>query len=65
MPIFEYRCLACGNKFEQLLLANESPHLACPVCNSLKIEKVVSISSFRLKGTGWYQTDFKEHKGEK
>lgn len=66
MPIFEYCCSNCGNKFEQLSLSSkEVERVECPLCKSIKIEKIVSLGSFRLKGSGWYQTDFKEQKGEK
>ena len=65
MPIFEYRCLDCKNEFEQFSLSlNSVEQVECPLCKSIKIEKIISLSSFRLKGNGWYQTDFKEQKGK-
>lgn len=59
MPIYEYRCTACKHKLEALQKLNDPPLQLCPHCNSLTLQKLISAVSFRLKGSGWYETDFK------
>jgi len=59
MPIYEYQCQACGYMLEKLQKINEVPLVDCPQCNQPKLSKQVSLSSFKLKGGGWYETDFK------
>jgi putative FmdB family regulatory protein len=59
MPIYEYQCGACGHVLEQLEKIGEAPLVVCPDCNKPELQKLVSASSFQLKGTGWYATDFK------
>ena len=59
MPIYEYRCSACGFETEFLQRLNDAPHTKCPECGKRKLEKQVSAAGFQLKGTGWYATDFK------
>jgi putative FmdB family regulatory protein len=59
MPIYEYRCEACGHTLETLQKVSDSPLLRCPVCGKDALRKLVSASAFRLKGGGWYETDFK------
>lgn len=59
MPIYEYQCQLCGYKFEQLQSLSEKPLRVCPQCKKAKLVKLVSNTSFQLKGTGWYVTDFK------
>jgi putative FmdB family regulatory protein len=59
MPIYEYRCAACGHKLEALQKFTEAPLSACPVCGKEALAKLVSLAGFQLKGTGWYATDFK------
>ena len=63
MPIYEYRCDACGAKIEALQKMSDKPLEVCSVCGSASLRKLVSAASFRLKGEGWYETDFKT--GEK
>ncbi len=60
MPIYEYRCLACGHELEKLQKLNDSPLTDCPVCNEAALKKQMSAAGFRLKGSGWYETDFKK-----
>lgn len=60
MPIFEYRCQACGHAFDILQKAAEGALRKCPECGKLKLKKLVSAPSFHLKGTGWYKTDFRD-----
>ena len=64
MPIYEYRCGACGHHLEALQKMSEAPLRKCPDCGKSQLRRLVSASRFRLKGSGWYETDFK-NKDEK
>jgi putative FmdB family regulatory protein len=64
MPIYEYRCAACGHHLEALQKMSEAPLRKCPDCGKSQLRRLVSASQFRLKGSGWYETDFK-NKDEK
>lgn len=57
MPIYEYECLNCGNKIEVMQKFNDRPLETCPQCSS-RLHKLISHSSFILKGNGWYVTDY-------
>ncbi|MEA2101771.1 MAG: zinc ribbon domain-containing protein [Thermodesulfobacteriota bacterium] len=57
MPIYEYKCQKCNYEFEQLQKFSDSPLTQCPRCNG-ELKKLVSHSSFHLKGSGWYLTDY-------
>jgi len=59
MPFYEYRCDACGHQLEALQKISDAPLLYCPECGEARLKKLVSKSAFRLKGAGWYATDFK------
>ncbi|MBL6746809.1 MAG: zinc ribbon domain-containing protein [Pseudomonadales bacterium] len=59
MPIYEYQCEKCGHQLEALQKISDSPLLDCPACQEAGLRKQVSAASFRLKGGGWYETDFK------
>lgn len=59
MPIYEYECNECGHLLEVLQRVNDPPKTDCPSCNASSLRKLVSAAGFRLKGTGWYETDFK------
>ena len=59
MPIYEYRCGACGHHLEALQKMTEAPLRKCPDCGKSQLKRLVSASRFRLKGSGWYETDFK------
>jgi putative FmdB family regulatory protein len=59
MPIYEYRCEACGHELEVLQGISEAVLEDCPSCGKSALRKLVSAAAFRLKGTGWYETDFK------
>jgi len=63
MPIYEYQCGSCGHSLEALQKISDAPLLDCPACGSANLQKLVTAASFRLKGGGWYETDFKT--GEK
>ncbi|MEY4641893.1 MAG: hypothetical protein RLZZ227_1887 [Pseudomonadota bacterium] len=62
MPIYEYRCASCGAELEKLRKISDPPLVECPECGKDSLVKLVSASSFRLKGSGWYETDFKTGK---
>src|SRR5690554_2887476 len=59
MPIYEYQCRECGHRLEALQKMNDAPLKTCPACQGEGLSRLVSASSFRLKGGGWYETDFK------
>src|SRR3981081_2038932 len=59
MPIYEYRCAACGHQEEHLQKVSDAPLTSCPSCGKRKYQKQLSAAGFHLKGTGWYATDFK------
>jgi len=59
MPIYEYQCQACQNQIEALQKISDTPLLDCPQCGEASLKKKVSAAAFRLKGSGWYETDFK------
>ncbi len=59
MPIYEYRCGACGHQEEFLQKISEPPLTECPVCRKKTFNKLLSAAGFQLKGSGWYATDFK------
>lgn len=59
MPIYEYKCEACHAQLEVLQKMADAPLLECPECGEPALKKKVSAAAFRLKGSGWYETDFK------
>ena len=59
MPIYEYQCEACGTRHEALQKVNDSSLKDCPTCAAPALKRLVSAARFRLKGSGWYETDFK------
>ena len=59
MPIYEYRCENCGHELEAVQKISERPLLRCPECGMDELKKRISAAGFRLKGGGWYETDFK------
>lgn len=59
MPIYEYRCETCQKIHEVIQKFSDPPLKSCPVCGG-PAQKMVSLSSFQLKGTGWYKTDYKK-----
>jgi putative FmdB family regulatory protein len=63
MPIYEYECDACGHHVEALQKFSDPPLTECEACHSHKIKKVISQSTFHLKGTGWYVTDYASKSG--
>jgi putative FmdB family regulatory protein len=59
MPIYEYRCSACAHELESLQKLADAPLTTCPACGKDTLTKLVSAAGFQLKGSGWYQTDFR------
>ena len=62
MPIYEYRCTGCGYEMDKLQKIGDAPLTDCPACGRPALQKLVSAAGFRLKGGGWYETDFKSGK---
>ncbi|MFK8015205.1 MAG: FmdB family zinc ribbon protein [Gammaproteobacteria bacterium] len=60
MPIYEYRCEQCGHQEDALQKMSDDPLTECPACHQHALVKLVSAPNFRLKGGGWYETDFKK-----
>lgn len=65
MPIYEYQCKACGHELEVIQKITEEPLKYCPECGQPELSKLVSAAGFRLKGGGWYETDFKSGSDKK
>ena len=59
MPIYEYQCTSCGHEMEVIQKMSDEPLRDCPSCGGSTLSKKVSAPVFRLKGAGWYETDFK------
>ena len=59
MPIYEYECQACGHTMEAMQRMSDDPLTDCPACGKASLQKLISAAGFRLKGGGWYETDFK------
>lgn len=59
MPIYEYKCEACGHEIESIQKISDPELKDCPECGKPQLKKLVSAAGFRLKGGGWYETDFK------
>ena len=60
MPIYEYRCESCEHRLEKLQKMSEGDLVDCPECKRPALKRLVSAAAFRLKGGGWYETDFKK-----
>lgn len=65
MPIYEYKCDFCDHRLEKLQKISDDPIKTCPQCGQDGLRKLVSAAAFKLKGTGWYETDFKDKKPKK
>ncbi len=59
MPIYEYQCSTCSHRLEALQKMDAEELLRCPSCNRESLRRLISPTSFRLKGSGWYETDFR------
>lgn len=60
MPIYEYQCQSCSHELEKLQKLSDSPLSLCPQCGKDELRRKISAAGFRLKGAGWYETDFKK-----
>jgi putative FmdB family regulatory protein len=60
MPIYAFACAACGHHFDRLQKLSDPDPAACPECGAPAVERQVTAPSFRLSGSGWYETDFKK-----
>lgn len=60
MPIYEYRCESCSHQLEKLQKISDEKLVDCPQCEQPTLKRLVSAAAFRLKGSGWYETDFKK-----
>ncbi len=65
MPFYEYQCTKCGHEEEVLQKISDKPLKKCPACGKSAMQKKVSAVAFRLKGSGWYETDFKTGNNKK
>jgi len=65
MPFYEYHCANCGHHHEELQKVTDKPLRKCPACGKKKLNRLVSAPVFRLKGGGWYETDFKSDQERK
>jgi len=65
MPFYEYQCKSCGHALEAMQKVNDSPLRKCPECGKSTLQRLMSAPVFRLKGGGWYETDFKTDKDGK
>ena len=59
MPFYEYQCKNCGHELEAMQKVSDSPLKKCPHCGKSQLQRLMSAPVFRLKGGGWYETDFK------
>jgi putative FmdB family regulatory protein len=65
MPIYAFRCDACGHAFDRLQKLSDSDPRECPECGAEAVKRQVTAPAFRLAGSGWYETDFKSDKDKK
>ena len=62
MPIYEYACQNCEHTLDALQKISDEPLTDCPECGRPELKRLISAPRFRLKGEGWYETDFKKDK---
>src|SRR5579883_2273572 len=60
MPIYEFECAACGNRFDRLQKLSDPDPTVCPNCGAERVSRRLTAPAFRLSGSGWYETDFKK-----
>ena len=63
MPIYAYRCAACGHSRDVLQKMSDAPLTQCPACGAEQFAKQLTAAGFQLKGSGWYATDFRNNGG--
>jgi putative FmdB family regulatory protein len=61
LPIYEYACQDCDHSLDALQKIADAPLLDCPACSKPSLKRLLSAPRFRLKGQGWYETDFKKN----
>ena len=59
MPIYAYKCSACGHQEDEMQKVSDAPLTTCPKCSQATYGKMLTAAGFQLKGSGWYATDFK------
>ena len=64
MPIYEYACGKCEHEFEVEQRISEDPVKTCPKCRSRRVRRLISVTSFALKGSGWYSDGYSSSKGK-
>ena len=64
LPTYEYECAACGHSFDRLQKMSDADPTTCPACGKEAVKRQITAPAFRLSGSGWYETDFKND-GEK
>lgn len=60
MPIYEFECSQCGHRFDRLQRLSDPDPANCPQCQAAPVQRRISAPTFRLAGSGWYETDFKK-----
>jgi putative FmdB family regulatory protein len=65
MPFYEYQCKNCGHELEAMQKVSDPALKKCPHCGKSQLQRLISAPVFRLKGGGWYETDFKDDKDKK
>lgn len=60
MPIYAFECESCGHQFDRLQKLSDADPAECPVCGAPRVRRQLTAPSFRLAGSGWYETDFKK-----
>ena len=65
MPIYEFECLTCGDRFDRLQKLSDPDPTDCPQCGATGVRRRLTAPSFRLSGSGWYETDFKKDSDKK
>ncbi|OZB61234.1 MAG: transcriptional regulator [Lysobacterales bacterium 13-68-4] len=65
MPIYAFACKACGHAFDRLQKLSDADPTVCPACGAEQVQRQVTAPSFRLAGSGWYETDFKKEGDKK
>ena len=60
MPIYAFECAACGHEFDRLQKMSDPDPTMCPACGAEQVKRQLTAPSFRLSGSGWYETDFKK-----
>ena len=65
MPIYAFACAACGHHFDRLQKLSDPDPAVCPECGAAQVKRQLTAPSFRLSGSGWYETDFKKDADKK